>query len=54
MREATAEMSDVWINLAHIYVEQKQYVSAIQVNPFIWFTPDTGKPFYLIHPGLDC
>ena len=31
VREATAEMPDVWINLAHIYIEQKQYVSAIQV-----------------------
>lgn len=24
-------MKDVWLNLAHIYVEQKQYVSAIQM-----------------------
>ncbi|XP_074121882.1 RNA polymerase-associated protein CTR9 homolog [Sminthopsis crassicaudata] len=31
VREATAEISDVWLNLAHIYVEQKQYVSAVQM-----------------------
>ena len=31
VREATAEVPDVWLNLAHIYVEQKQYVSAIQM-----------------------
>lgn len=31
VREATAEFADVWINIAHIYVEQKQYVAAIQM-----------------------
>lgn len=31
MREATAEFSDVWLNIAHIYVEQKQYVGGIQM-----------------------
>lgn len=31
VREATAEISDVWLNLAHIYVEQKQYISAVQM-----------------------
>eukprot|EP00117_Sycon_ciliatum_P023928 scpid24561/ scgid20224/ RNA polymerase-associated protein CTR9 homolog; SH2 domain-binding protein 1; Tetratricopeptide repeat-containing, SH2-binding phosphoprotein of 150 kDa len=31
VREATADIADVWLNLAHIYVEQKQYVSAIQM-----------------------
>lgn len=31
VREATAEFSDVWLNIAHIYVEQKQYVGAIQM-----------------------
>lgn len=31
VREATAEFSDVWLNIAHVYVEQKQYVSAIQM-----------------------
>ncbi|XP_074765244.1 LOW QUALITY PROTEIN: RNA polymerase-associated protein CTR9 homolog [Athene noctua] len=31
MREATADISDVWLNLAHIYVEQKQYISAVQM-----------------------
>ncbi len=31
VREATAEVPDVWLNLAHIYVEQKQYISAIQM-----------------------
>ena len=31
VREATAVMPDVWLNLAHIYVEQKQLISAIQM-----------------------
>ncbi|KAL0276258.1 UNVERIFIED_CONTAM: hypothetical protein PYX00_003864 [Menopon gallinae] len=31
VREATAEFCDVWLNIAHIYVEQKQYISAIQM-----------------------
>lgn len=31
VREATADMADVWLNIAHIYVEQKQYISAIQM-----------------------
>ena len=31
VREATADMPDVWLNLAHIYIEQKQYISAIQM-----------------------
>lgn len=31
VREATADFSDVWLNIAHVYVEQKQYVSAIQM-----------------------
>lgn len=29
VRESTADFSDVWINIAHIYVELKQYVNAI-------------------------
>uniref|UniRef100_H3BG48 RNA polymerase-associated protein CTR9 homolog n=1 Tax=Latimeria chalumnae TaxID=7897 RepID=H3BG48_LATCH len=31
VREATADISDVWLNLAHIYVEQKQFISAVQM-----------------------
>lgn len=31
VREATADIPDVWLNLAHIYVDQKQFVSAIQM-----------------------
>uniref|UniRef100_A0A914UXQ8 Uncharacterized protein n=1 Tax=Plectus sambesii TaxID=2011161 RepID=A0A914UXQ8_9BILA len=31
VREATANFADVWLNIAHIYVEQKQYVSAVQM-----------------------
>ncbi|XP_071957066.1 RNA polymerase-associated protein CTR9 homolog [Antedon mediterranea] len=31
VREATADVCDVWLNLAHIYVEQRQYISAIQM-----------------------
>ncbi|VDN57955.1 unnamed protein product [Dracunculus medinensis] len=31
VREATADFRDVWINIAHVYMEQKQYVAAIQM-----------------------
>lgn len=31
VREATADLPDVWLNIAHIYVEQKQFVAAIQM-----------------------
>lgn len=31
VREATADFPDVWINIAHIYVEQRQYVAAVQM-----------------------
>ena len=31
VREATADMPDVWLNLAHIYTEQNQFISAIQM-----------------------
>ncbi|XP_018410914.1 PREDICTED: RNA polymerase-associated protein CTR9 homolog [Nanorana parkeri] len=31
VREATADISDVWLNLAHIYVEQKQFISSVQM-----------------------
>ena len=31
VREATADFPDVWINMAHIYMEQKQFVSALQM-----------------------
>lgn len=31
VREATADFPDIWINLAHIYVEQHQYVAAVQM-----------------------
>ncbi|CAG2169845.1 unnamed protein product, partial [Oppiella nova] len=31
VRESTADFADVWINIAHIYVELKQYVNAIQM-----------------------
>jgi hypothetical protein len=35
VREATADFCDVWLNIAHIYVEQRQYVSAIQMVSII-------------------
>ena len=35
VREATAEFCDVWLNIAHIYVEQKSYVSAVQMVSII-------------------
>lgn len=31
VREATADFPDVWMNIAHIYVEQKQFTAAIQM-----------------------
>ena len=31
VRESTADFCDVWINIAHIYVEQKQYIPAVQM-----------------------
>ncbi|KAL4224746.1 protein required for normal CLN1 and CLN2 G1 cyclin expression [Mactra antiquata] len=31
VREATADFCDVWLNIAHIYVEQKQFVAAVQM-----------------------
>ena len=31
VREATAEMPDVWLNLAHCYTHQKQFVAAVQM-----------------------
>lgn len=31
VREATADFPDVWMNIAHIYVEQKQHINAIQM-----------------------
>ncbi|RDD42841.1 RNA polymerase-associated protein CTR9-like protein, partial [Trichoplax sp. H2] len=31
VREATADMFDVWLNLAHVYTEQQQYSIAIQM-----------------------
>lgn len=31
VRESTADFADVWVNIAHIYVELKQYVNAIQM-----------------------
>lgn len=37
VREATAEFPDVWLNIAHIYIEQKQYVAAIQMVKEIRF-----------------
>lgn len=43
VREATADISDVWLNLAHIYVEQKQYISAVQMVMFYF-----SKYFYFV------
>merc|ERR1740129_1263970 len=43
VREATADFCDVWLNIAHIYVEQKQYISAIQMYE------NCLKKFYKYH-----
>ncbi|KAM3174519.1 hypothetical protein ACTXT7_010376 [Hymenolepis weldensis] len=31
VREATADFPDVWMNIAHVYIEQKQFTAAIQM-----------------------
>ncbi|XP_078483653.1 RNA polymerase-associated protein CTR9 homolog isoform X2 [Ciona intestinalis] len=31
VREATADVPDVWLNLAHVYIEQRQFISAVQM-----------------------
>lgn len=31
VREATSEFEDVWINIAHVYIELGQYVPALQM-----------------------
>ena len=31
VREATADVPDIWLNLAHVYVEQRQFLSAVQM-----------------------
>jgi RNA polymerase-associated protein CTR9 len=31
VREATADFADVWLNIAHVYVEQRQFVAAVQM-----------------------
>ena len=45
VREATADMCDVWLNIAHIYVEQKQYVSAVQMVSLNLWCLETLKYF---------
>lgn len=50
VREATADISDVWLNLAHIYVEQKQYISAVQmVRVSLLFGCKYCRPFLYCH-----
>lgn len=46
VRESTADFPDVWLNIAHIYVEQKQYVAAIQMYE------NCLKKFHK-HPNVD-
>jgi RNA polymerase-associated protein CTR9 len=36
VREATAEMPDVWINLAHVYVSQGLYLNAIKLVSYLF------------------
>ena len=45
VREATADISDVWLNLAHIYVEQKQYISAVQMVRLLHEQPHFHPPW---------
>lgn len=42
VREATADFCDVWLNIGHIYVEQRQYISAIQVPFCLCFNSISG------------
>lgn len=52
VREATADISDVWLNLAHIYVEQKQYISAVQmVRVLLFFGCKYCRPFFVLPYG---
>lgn len=46
VREATAEFCDVWLNIAHIYVEQKQFVSAIQMVS-LWLMFDASTEYLM-------
>merc|ERR1719507_2948493 len=46
VREATADFCDVWLNIGHIYVEQRQYISAIQMYE------NCLKKFYK-HPNVE-
>ena len=43
VREATADFCDVWLNIAHIYMEQQQYMAAIQMYE------NCLKKFYKYH-----
>lgn len=47
VREATADISDVWLNLAHIYVEQKQYISAVQMVSSLPYADPTFESYSL-------
>jgi RNA polymerase-associated protein CTR9 len=46
VREATADFSDVWLNIAHILVDQRQYIRAIQMYE------NCAKKFYK-HTNID-
>lgn len=59
VREATADISDVWLNLAHIYVEQKQYISAVQMvskslNIIVFACFGVFEPFYFAPQYENC
>lgn len=55
VREATADISDVWLNLAHIYVEQKQYISAVQmVGGCIHLISEYNSLLVCLSPFLVC
>merc|ERR1719273_737251 len=48
VRETTADFCDVWLNIAHIYVEQQQFVAAIQMYE------NCLKKFYKYHHVIPC
>jgi len=50
VREATADVCDVWVNLAHVYMEQRQYLSAVQMyDSCMRKFHKRGDPELLVH-----
>lgn len=52
VREATADFCDVWLNIAHIYVEQKQYVAAVQMVSYFFLLQLANTIHYTVDSGF--